>query len=81
MRSETFFPKVANRSVYVDWVKEGSKSAWQKANEMAREILAAHHVNPIDQEIVKAIKDAFPYLRDCTHRDSMVNLRQKVSIL
>ncbi len=64
MRTETFFPKVANRSIYSDWVKDGSKTAWQRANEIAKDVLTNHHVKPFEQEKILHVKSEFPYLRE-----------------
>ncbi|KUO53324.1 MAG: hypothetical protein APF76_08755 [Desulfitibacter sp. BRH_c19] len=64
MRTETFFPKVANRNIYTDWVKDGSKNSWQRANEIAREALANHQVQPFESEKILHVKSEFPYLRE-----------------
>ena len=64
MRKETFFPKVANRSIYAEWTKDGSKSCSQRANEIAKEILINHHVDPIEMHKLNKIKGMFPWLKD-----------------
>lgn len=64
MRNETFFPQVANRSIYVDWHKDGRKSSSQRANDLAREILAAHCVEPIANKMTNKIKEQFPWIKD-----------------
>lgn len=63
MRSETFFPKVANREIYIEWVKGGKISSWDRARTIAREILKNHEVPKIDRECVREIETQFSNLR------------------
>ncbi|MDW7675530.1 MAG: trimethylamine methyltransferase family protein [Bacillota bacterium] len=63
MRSETFFPKVANRSIYADWVNDGAKTSWDRANDLAKDILANHYVEPFKYEIIADLIKEFPRLR------------------
>lgn len=65
MRSETFFPRLANRMSYSDWVKEGSKDIAQKAHDVAAELLQNHQPTRVPSEIVKELQKEFPELRVC----------------
>jgi trimethylamine--corrinoid protein Co-methyltransferase len=51
MRSEFFFPLLANRKKLAAWEAAGSKDARERANEIAREILTTHEPLPIPGEV------------------------------
>jgi trimethylamine--corrinoid protein Co-methyltransferase len=63
MRKETFFPNVADRSNYIDWVKTGKKTTWDRANEIAKKLLQSHLVPSIDPQLVEQIKSEFPNIK------------------
>jgi trimethylamine---corrinoid protein Co-methyltransferase len=44
--------RLLDRSTYETWLKNGKKGAYEKATEMAKDILATHEVKPIDSDIL-----------------------------
>ncbi len=56
MRSEFFFPQVADRSKREKWLSEGGKDAREKAKQIAKHILATHKPLPIPREVEERIK-------------------------
>ncbi|MGB5932175.1 MAG: trimethylamine methyltransferase family protein, partial [Anaerolineae bacterium] len=57
MRSEFFFPQLANRKKLAAWEAEGSKDARERANEIAREILTTHQPLPIRGEVKARVRE------------------------
>lgn len=54
--SALFLPKLIDRSRFDTWRDEGGKDLYQRSNERAREILAAHHLTPeMDSDLASAI--------------------------
>ncbi len=49
-RRELWFPRLTNRATYPGWMQAGGKDLRQRANERARDILAAHHPRPLTPE-------------------------------
>ena len=62
MRSEFFFPQVADRSKREKWLSEGGKDAREKAKQIAKHILATHKPLPIPREVEERIKRCIPGL-------------------
>lgn len=63
MRTETFFPQLADRKTYDEWFKDGCKDITQKAHEVARELIANHEPSYLPPETVEHLKEEFPELR------------------
>jgi len=60
MRSEHIFPsEVFDRQGRDDWAKDGSQSAWQRAKDIARQILVEHKPEPIDPDTDAWIRNRF----------------------
>ena len=49
-RREFWFPKLTNREQYSRWQEAGSRDMRERANAIAREILATHHPDPLTPE-------------------------------
>lgn len=62
MRTEFYFPKISSRKNYQRWVEEGGKDGWQRATEMAKEILASHEPLGLPEEIDNKLKATIPGL-------------------
>jgi len=62
MRTEFFLPRVADRSPVAIWEENGSIDGREKARRIAKDILANHCPNPIDQAIVECLKAENPEL-------------------
>lgn len=52
----TWQPKVFDRSIYNTWEAQGKKSAFDKATEMARWILANHKPIPLKSGVAQALR-------------------------
>jgi len=63
MRQELLLPRLSDRQPYEDWMRAGGKDTRQRANEMAREILAAPPAQVIPEERRGELKAALPNLR------------------
>jgi len=50
MRPHTWQPKITNRDRWDTWMAMGGKDMRQRANEMARKILAEHHPKPLTED-------------------------------
>ena len=59
MRQEHFLPTVADRNDRETWIKLGRKDTFQRAHEIAVEILATHEPTPLDSEKVETIRKTF----------------------
>lgn len=59
MRDEFFFPQLSDRELREDWLASGGLDARQRANSLARQILAEHQPEPINPEIDKEIQAQF----------------------
>jgi len=57
MRSEFFYPKVADRRSRARWEAAGATNARERARSMAKEILAGHQTPPIPDDVVTAIRE------------------------
>lgn len=64
MRSEFFFPKVADRDERETWRAKGAKNIASRAREIAIKLLKEHKPEPLDRAIDKAIRAKFPAIRD-----------------
>jgi len=49
-------PKVFDRSIYSTWEAQGKKSAFDRATEMARWILADHKPIPLEPGVAQALR-------------------------
>jgi trimethylamine--corrinoid protein Co-methyltransferase len=59
IRKEHFLPTVADRNDRDTWIRLGHKDTFQRAHEMALEILRTHHPKPLDPEKVDMIRGTF----------------------
>jgi trimethylamine:corrinoid methyltransferase-like protein len=59
MRREHFLPTVADRNDRDTWVRLGEKDTFQRAHEIALEILRTHKPRPLDSQKVQIIRDTF----------------------
>jgi trimethylamine--corrinoid protein Co-methyltransferase len=63
LRTEYFMGNgVSDKSLRGQWEQNGQKSAWDRAREMAREILSRTSASKIDPEIDRKIRNRFPVL-------------------
>jgi trimethylamine--corrinoid protein Co-methyltransferase len=62
MRNEFFFPQLSDREPREVWEQHGAQDTRQRANALAREILATHKPAPIQAEIDAAIREQFEIL-------------------
>jgi len=60
MESEFLYPELADRQAPGVWEQEGSKTAFERAQIRAQEILASHYPNYIDPTLDAKIRDRFP---------------------
>ena len=60
MRTEFVFPTLSDRDKREEWEEGGAKSARQRANERAREILDEHQATPWSAEQEAAIRAELP---------------------
>ncbi len=63
MRSEFFLPQVSDRQSYHRWKEQGEKDGWQRANEIAENILANHKPTLVPVEIERQLAQEIPELR------------------
>jgi len=56
-RTAQWTPRVIDRSYYDNWMEDGGKDMYARANERARDILAEHQVPPLPEEAEKVIND------------------------
>ena len=56
-RTSQWVPQLIDRKRYDNWVAAGSKNLAVRANERAREILAAHEVEPLPKEVEKVVSE------------------------
>ncbi|KLU60702.1 trimethylamine methyltransferase (MTTB) [Peptococcaceae bacterium CEB3] len=62
MRTEFFLPRVADRSPYAVWEKNGMIDGREKARQIARDILAKHSPAPVDWAVIETLKSEIPEL-------------------
>jgi trimethylamine--corrinoid protein Co-methyltransferase len=63
LRTEYFTGNgVSDKNLRGKWEEDGQKSAWERAREMATEILSRAPESKIDVEIEKEIRKRFPVL-------------------
>ncbi len=62
LRSEKYFPKTSDRQHYKTWLDAGSKDSWQRAEELAKEMLDRPRVSYVDEETEKLIEEKYPHL-------------------
>ncbi len=62
MKSEFFFSRVADRRSHTRWAEDGEKDGWDRANDIAKEILAAHQPLPLPEDVDAWIKENIPGL-------------------
>ena len=55
--SETYLPKLSDRSSRQDWEKAGRRDIVAKASETTRKILREHLVDPLDPDVDRALGD------------------------
>jgi len=60
MRKEHFVPRIADRKQREKWEEAGKKDTFARCHEVVLEVLENHRPNPVDEEIVKAIRKRFP---------------------
>lgn len=60
MRKEHFVPKIADRKQRENWEEAGKKDTFVRCHEVVLEVLKTHSPKPVDEEIVKAIRNRFP---------------------
>lgn len=54
-RKVNWFPKLTNRKKWDPWIADGGKDMRQRANEMARKILADHHPQYLPEDVAQEI--------------------------
>jgi trimethylamine--corrinoid protein Co-methyltransferase len=59
-RREFYIPTVADRWNRDAWIKEGSRDAFARAHEMAKNILSNHRTLQVDPHIKAKIRETFP---------------------
>ena len=59
MRGEHFVPKIADRKPREKWEETGGKDTFARCHEIVLEVLETHKAEPVDEEIVKAIRTQF----------------------
>lgn len=66
-RTEMFFPKLANRNEYDEWLKGGKRDMIDKAHEVVLDLLKNHEPKRLSDDLVKDLKKEFPEIRveDC----------------
>ena len=62
MERDYHYPVLADRKMPIEWAENGAKSAWDRANARALEILETHHPAYLTPEQDKAIRDLAPIL-------------------
>ncbi|HIC94651.1 MAG TPA: trimethylamine methyltransferase [Anaerolineae bacterium] len=62
MRSEFFYPQVADRSSREEWEAAGALNARERARQRAKEILATHQPEPLPPEVEARIRERFRIL-------------------
>ncbi len=60
MRDELYVPRVSFRRDYHSWVKSGKKDTWQKAEEIAREMIETSCAKYISKDLDDQILKKFP---------------------
>jgi len=63
MRREHFIPSLADRNDMETWIALGRKDTFQRAHEIAMEILKTHHPKPLDSGKVEIIRKTFEGLK------------------
>ena len=56
MRKESSQTRLIDRHMYESWLKQGGQDMKERANDMAREILAKHQPMPLPEEAKKEIR-------------------------
>ena len=56
-RNETWYPQLFERKVYENWISEGSKTLFDKANEKVIDILDNYEPEPLPKDVQQKIKD------------------------
>jgi trimethylamine---corrinoid protein Co-methyltransferase len=64
MRTEFFYPKVADRQTRDRWAQDGALDAREKARRMALDILECHRIREIDAQIEGQLYSTIPGLRE-----------------
>ena len=59
MRGEHFVPKIADRKPREKWEETGEKDTFTRCHEIVLEVLETHKADPVDEEVVKAIRTKF----------------------
>ncbi len=59
MREEHFVPKIADRKPREKWEATGKKDTFTRCHEIVLEVLETHKAEPVDEEVVKAIRTKF----------------------
>jgi len=59
MREEHFVPKIADRKPREKWEETGKKDTFTRCHEIVLEVLETHKAEPVDEEVVKAIRTKF----------------------
>lgn len=62
MRKELYTPRVSFREDYQTWLKGGKKDSWEKAEEIARQLLNEPENTYITAELEQKIRSLFPEL-------------------
>jgi len=56
-RNETWYPELFERQVYENWVAQGSKTLFDKANEKVIDILENYEPEPLPKGVQEKISD------------------------
>jgi trimethylamine--corrinoid protein Co-methyltransferase len=63
MQRDYFYPsQMSDRDHPKAWEEKGAQHMWQRANQKARDILASHHPNYLQQDVDQKIRDRFNIL-------------------
>lgn len=57
LRTERFKPSLLYRNSREAWDADGGKTFVQRANEQAKAILAEHEINPLPEDVAKALDE------------------------
>lgn len=57
MRQKSSQAKLIDRRMYEGWMKQGGKDMKERANDLAREILANHRPTPLPEQVKKEIRN------------------------
>ncbi len=66
MRSDFFYPELADRKPRMVWEQEGQRTAGERARDKARSLLVGHTPLPVEPSVDAGIRSAIPEIRSET---------------